>query len=828
MTTSFPSNIHDFSNPAPHSSVRARHVSPVTSRARPEPIFDHPQTGLSSTSPSPQSTFIGRDTGNPNGVAESQGGQNHVTPIYPAPYIADQVLVSQSPVYSCNQLDFSISTASASGMSRCGTLGSTKLDSIPMSVEMERDVPRVGLGSYDSGKRAARADALRRLSGYTTGSQGQDRDQSRQSAEASFSTLRRTVVSFKREPKNDKRATGDGRPRAYSLSAKMAREIGISSPVPMPMPTSSKRETLSPSRGIYLGDLSVDLGGRYGDRQSLPVRSSPISSGGTSLFPASSTSSYFPRQSTISGRPLHPALSSEISLLAPSSVGLGFSPVGSPASLPESLQAEAIDLTGNYGHAFERDTTTGTNRMNRLPKRTSSLHYLKSASPTIAPPLPDMPTPGLHTSPEPEVLSEPKPTEMVQQSLPPKDKPRRSFLLAQNTFYIPPLVPPPSLRSSRSLSNLHASQPSTPTSLVPPTPLMANKAYTKRSHNRRGTGAFGICSPEGIDPLPLSPGDHSSPLSLSSVPPSIRLERKRSSPFMNASASIRMMFTQNPIARSLSRSFDRDRESRESRANTSMDTQLSSSATLKSKISGPVENDGERMWREGLLREAVTASLGGSVSKTSSSERPRTTPNPNRKSRLAIPQQFLQSPVEIDQSRLEVEIDPATLSFAEERDEGRRERRGESRLKVKAFETSTSSRAPINNNSTTTAITSTTRLTESKYLARSVRSISTSLRPCLSKPKLNLAEPVSSTTPLPVVPILSTLSARENEAGERRAAAGGQVDKQKKIHEWRTEVEENGDLARLEERIIKHVEREREALRDLGRREGSGGSTNSH
>jgi hypothetical protein len=33
-------------------------------------------------------------------------------------------------------------------------------------------------------------------------------------------------------------------------------------------------------------------------------------------------------------------------------------------------------------------------------------------------------------------------------------------------------------------------------------------------------------------------------------------------------------------------------------------------------------------------------------------------------------------------------------------------------------------------------------------------------------------------------------------------------------------VDENGELARLEERMIKHVERERETLRDMGRREG--------
>jgi hypothetical protein len=68
------------------------------------------------------------------------------------------------------------------------------------------------------------------------------------------------------------------------------------------------------------------------------------------------------------------------------------------------------------------------------------------------------------------------------------------------------------------------------------------------------------------------------------------------------------------------------------------------------------------LWREGLLREAVTASLGASVS---NSEPPRTNP----KSRLAIPRQLLEAPVDIDQSHLEVDVD---ASCAEARD-GRRE-----------------------------------------------------------------------------------------------------------------------------------------------------------
>ena len=643
MTRSFPSSVLGFS--ASPSAIQSRYASPSVSRSRPDAMFDHPQLGLSPLSPSTISNSTSSGTA---------GGRSFVAPNYPAPYIGDEDQVSQSPVYSYNHLDFSISTASE--MSRCGTLGSTRLDSIPMSVEMERDVPRAGLGSYDSGKLAARADALRRLSGYTG---------SVPSGQESSSTLRRTV-SFKKDSKKDKRITGDSRPRAYSLSAKMAREIGISSPVPMPMPVSTlKRETLSPSRGIYLGDLSIDLGGRYGDGSRSST--SPTSSGGSSLYPASSTSSYCPRQSIGPSRPLHPALSSEISLLATSSVGLGFSPVGTPVSLPESLRAEAIDLTGNYAPEPGRDITTSTTKMTRIPKRTSSLHYLKIGPPTLAPPLPDLPRL------EPPVSSaEPAMEGEGNKNLPIIEKPpRRSFLLAQETFFIPPLVSPPSLRFSRSLSNLHFSQPSTPTTPIPPVPRAPDKSYSKRSHIRRGTGAFGICSPNGIDPLPLSPPDHTSPLSLSSITPSIRLERKRSSPFMDASASIRMMF--NPIARSLSKSFDR-----ETKANTSVETQQSSSATLKSKISGPVENDGERMWREGLLREALTASLGASLSQNSNSERPRSNP----KSRLAIPRQFLETPVNNDQSHLEVEIDTSALSFADPENHHKGRERRESKAAV--------------------------------------------------------------------------------------------------------------------------------------------------
>jgi len=44
-------------------------------------------------------------------------------------------------------------------------------------------------------------------------------------------------------------------------------------------------------------------------------------------------------------------------------------------------------------------------------------------------------------------------------------------------------------------------------------------------------------------------------------------------------------------------------------------------------------------------------------------------------------------------------------------------------------------------------------------------------------------------------------------------------DRAKKVLEWRSEVEENGDLARLEEKMTKHIEREKEWIRSIPQRD---------
>jgi hypothetical protein len=510
------------------------------------------------------------------------------SPSIPCPDFGDpidfSVAMAESPSYS----HFDYSTAGSSAMSRSNTISRTNrpITSQPMSADMIRGETRRGLGSYETAKMIARDDAAKRLAG-----------------EGPYAILRRSM-SFKRDATKN-RKSGTIRPRSQSMSAKSVRDMGISSPVPLPSANTDadetvaekakKRQSLGPSRGIYLGDLSVDLGGRY-------TPSSPAfsSSDSTSLYPASGGSAAsYPRSTKLGNgnKPLHPALNgSEISILAPSTIGLGFSPIVTPASLPASLEAEAIDLTGTYSHRPEpvaRSTSTSA----RLPKRSTSLHRIKIEKPP-------MKAKPAEPAPREKSLRASELERADEQSVEPEIgieaelKPCRSFLLAQNTFFIPPLAVPPSLRSSKSLSTLKLPlQLGSPESVdtLPPAPATSN--HTPVSQDRRTrNGGFNLCSPsDAIDPLPH--GDTVSPISGPGV------QRKKSTPFLTASASIRGMFRQNSnsIARTLSHAFDKDPRSPTGRTGNTSDIVTASPATG--------EPDGEREWREGLLREAVTSSF---------------------------------------------------------------------------------------------------------------------------------------------------------------------------------------------------------------------------
>jgi hypothetical protein len=523
------------------------------------------------------------------------------SPSIPCPDFGDpidfSVAMAESPSYS----HFDYSTAGSSAMSRSTTISRSRATDVPMSADMVRGDTRRGLGSYESAKQIARDDAARRLAG-----------------EGPYAILRRSM-SFKKDAAKDRKST---RHRSQSVSARSVRDMEISSPVPMPMPANAEtiadkakhRQSLGPSRGIYLGDLSVDLGGRY-------TPTSPASSDATSLYPASgSSAASYRRQSIVTPankKPLHPALNgngSEISILAPSSVGLGFSPVGTQCSLPESLEAEAIDLTGTYTHRPEPKRSMSSSA--KLPKRSTSLHRIA------------LEKPPLKAKPAEPAQKDSLRSEDQEQA---KLKPRRSFLLAQNTFYIPPLAVPPSLRSSRSLSTLKLPNQSglgAPTELLPPAPVTTN--HTPLHDRRPRNGGFNLCSsPDTIDPLPrhndISPGVH----------------RKKSTPFLTASASIRGMFRQNStsIARTLSNAFEKHSKS--------------PNASPSSNMS-PGEPDGEREWREELLREAVTSHF----SRTDDNS-PRMAPTKSSK-RMPIPPQMMESHVVEDEESLyqmEVEVE---------------------------------------------------------------------------------------------------------------------------------------------------------------------------
>jgi hypothetical protein len=102
------------------------------------------------------------------------------------------------------------------------------------------------------------------------------------------------------------------------------------------------------------------------------------------------------------------------------------------------------------------------------------------------------------------------------------------------------------------------------------------------------------------------------------------------------------------------------------------------------------------------------------------------------------------------------------------------------------------------------------RTSVSTSLGMSFRSLT--LRPKKSKPRLNLPQPISGTTRLPPRPLLDELTALEQQATLSSLLPGAE-DKARKVLEWRSEVEENGDLAALEEKMTKHVEREKEWMR---------------
>ena len=217
--------------------------------------------------------------------------------------------------------------------------------------------------------------------------------------------------------------------------------------------------------------------------------------------------------------------------------------------------------------------------------------------------------------------------------------PIRSAVSGQNTFYIPPIHPKPVLRAPKSMGASQMRRAYTSASLSTDAQsginLPSNGVKSRRSPEIRSPPSslsirsppssmppimcrcpitcFALCSPpDAIGALPLN-----SPDPAASKP---GLRSKKSSAFMTASASLRVIFGREGfVGRSLSHALDADEIS----------PNVMRQSELKSKISCPLVAFGStlsptaresvrrdnRAWRESVLNQAISLSISSRLNK---------------------------------------------------------------------------------------------------------------------------------------------------------------------------------------------------------------------
>ncbi|KAK4685982.1 hypothetical protein P7C73_g4146, partial [Tremellales sp. Uapishka_1] len=626
-------------------------------------------------------------------------------------------------------------------------------------IAMSRGDTRIGLGDYASGKVKARQDAASRA------------------AKPSLPGSIKRSISFRKKRVAEEEKSSKPRPRSQSFGGKSIRELGlsISSPVPIPIPTSTQLEYQKRSRmdrGIYLGDSSVDLGGRYRSSkhsdQSSPYPESTPTTGYMSL---SEEVDHGPRRGAkdikIDGKPIHPDMS-EISILAPSTIGLGFSPLQTPISLPESLEAEVIELA-------ERGR--------------------KLVSPaSIAPPRRPVETERGPTKPD---------------------------LIAQNTFYLPPLHPKPSIRSSSGMRraatsmNLHHES-----SEARPAPGRNTFSPTLPSHGRRPMTAFLCSPPNAIDPLPPLPAS-----------PDVGTPSKHSSPFLTASASLRGLFSSTKIARSLSLVFEREDKDKLEREK--------GNEHLKSRISSPLEANTDKLYRESILSQALSTSFHSQLNRLANEgikeDQGGKLVSSGSKSRMPIPTQLLEDVARVDERELGVRgarKDSCNSLYSNENNgdpndnDDHDDKLGRSPviLHPTLQETLESRWSPSPQKKSIKWMKGKTPIsacrpdpkpqpqTRSRLLSFGRQSPSPTQSPTPSY----TTTPISSTSLPPARALLDELVAREEEEAGEKDKERKRTEKLRKVLAWRDEVEDNDSLCKLDTRIAEHLEKERRCLRGIG------------
>lgn len=388
----------------------------------------------------------------------------------------------------------------------------------------------------------------------------------------------------------------------------------------------------------YPGGLPLDAGGpSWPSSASLSPSSAslfpPSSSPSSNSFLSSSMSNHSIRILTATTAQTRPRMTflanaSDISILAPSTIGIGCSSsvgMGRPGSLPESLEAECIDLTETGRRISHANESKGDKRHSLMSRmRTVGLETVEiitEEAPSIQPLESDPVYLNSYSIPPVHALAPPQTRPPVQG---PKLKRAHTYANLKDVWKLasfpvglieaspdeepvkqdnrapyprilesPAVIYPPSLGSPIDIL------PRPVSSTIAPNSITAHSPPTSHSHS-------------SVRPAPMhSPPDadeeHSHVCSCSS-PQTGSIRKIRRSPFQATRNSLRGMLSKSFKSRSLVHAFDNAEQNSQQRG-----------SPLKSKISGPllVRSAGDEMdrkksdkeWREEVLKDVVGRTL---------------------------------------------------------------------------------------------------------------------------------------------------------------------------------------------------------------------------
>jgi hypothetical protein len=341
--------------------------------------------------------------------------------------------------------------------------------------------------------------------------------------------------------------------------------------------------------------------------------SSPISVAESSIYPSSTASSGCRSITRFDCKGVYGqvypvvALTSDVSLLAPSSLGLDHSPLSSAVSLPSSLEAALVKAMPETKVVQERDITIrGEKLANRLScTRTSPACPSSTAASAVAFPPGSNPSRTRRLSP-------------------------RSQMLAQNTFYLPPVHVKPVLRSTKSHGSGELRHKETADQSGMKRASTQERSHRKNLTKRQRSSPFGLCiASGGIEPLD---GYDATPKANRTL---VREFNSLSGTFLAATGSLRMLLRGRHENGTAGEGYTlRSAHGKSSTHEESTHVQRSTlPRNFKAKQAKPISIsvplpiptwasaskvstrlDGDKEWRESLLSQAVNYSFQGQTS----------------------------------------------------------------------------------------------------------------------------------------------------------------------------------------------------------------------